>query len=547
MRIPHITVPLALAALVLGISAPSPARAAGTTLPQQGFDSMLVDEAHGQVFVDGPSPAGTSSLVVLNADGTLKSTVPGEQGARGMALDNGTLYVARCNPNHASTPPATGVIDAIDTATLTRTDSFPIAISVTDPIQQQFCALAIAGGRLWYAAGDQPGNLTAVDLAAPHTQHSYGSFGAEAFAATPGDPSTLVALSGSRAVQLDVSGATPTGTEFQVASASQIAVDDSGTILYVQSFDGIHSYSLQGGTALDVYPAGGQVSNEAISGDGGLVVEGLFGGVRLFHGDSPDTPFGSITIANGIVGLALSDDGKELYAVTAGDFGSTIYHIHGPALPAPQLTVKASTGSISYLQRVRLTAHLGGSHGSAVVSFYAVPYGGVAHLIGSGEVGAAGNVSIISPQLKRNTRFYVTYAGDDTTASGTSPAVAVTVHAIAKAKLLGAYGRSGAYHLYHYTTACPSRGSGCPVVVGSVTPNHAGRLLTFQLQIHTASGWRTIASARFKLNSRSIATARWVYGSSSIIGHQLRARVVFPADADHGGDVSPWRYLEITR
>jgi len=80
-----------------------------------------------------------------------------------------------------------------------------------------------------------------------------------------------------------------------------------------------------------------------------------------------------------------------------------------------------------------------------------------------------------------------------------------------------------------------------------VTPNHAGRLLTFQLQIHTASGWRTIASARFKLNSRSIATARWVYGSSSIIGHRLRARVVFPADADHGGDVSPWRYLEITR
>lgn len=542
----------ALATLAIGLGGQAAASAAlGTALPLQGVDSIVIDQAHGQVFVSGDSPSGTTSLLVANADGSLKTTVSDEQGARGMALDGGTLYVARCNPNHSSPAPTTGVIDVIDTATLARIDSFPIAIAPSDPQAQGVCNLALAGGRLWVAAGTDPTGLTAVDVAAPHAQHSYDvAVNAGAYAAAPGDPNTLVAIESttpSRVVSLDVSGATPTGTASYITQATQIAVSDDGATLFAQSFDGIHAYSLPDMTELGIYPAGGQISGEAVSGDGSLVVEALFGGVRLFHGGSFASPFATIAIANGITNVALSTDGSDLYAATAGDLGPTLYHIHGPALPAPKLTVAVSKRNVSYRQRVRITVNLAGTHTNRVVDVYQVAYGGSARLIGSGAVDAEGNLSIISPRLAKNTRFFATYAGDATSASATSAAAAVTVHVIARLSLLGSYGHSGPYRLYHYTSACPSRGSGCPTFVGSVIPNHAGHLLTFLLQRHTSSGWRTIAKARFKLNSNSIAAARWVYSSSSIIGQRLRSRVTFAADADHGGDASPWHYLEITR
>jgi hypothetical protein len=370
-----------LATLAIGFGGQAAASAAvGTALPLQGVDSIMIDQAHGQVFVSGDSPSGTTSLLVANADGSLKTTVPNEQGARGMVLDGGTLYVARCNPNHSSPAPTTGVIDVIDTTTLARIDSFPIAIGSSDPQAQEVCNLALAGGRLWFAAGTDPTGLTAVDVAAPHAQHSYdvAAVNAGAYAAAPGDPNTLVAIestSPSRVVPLDVSGATPTGTPSYITRATQIAVSDDGATLFAQSTDGIHAYSLPDMTELGIYPAGGQISGEAVSGDGSLVVEGLFGGVRLFHGGSFASPFTTITIANGITNVALSSDGGDLYAATAGDFGPTLYHVHGPALPAPKLTVATSARNVSYHQRVRITVHLAGTHTNHVVDVYQVAYG----------------------------------------------------------------------------------------------------------------------------------------------------------------------------
>jgi hypothetical protein len=336
---------LAVAVLAVGgLGATSAVAAVGTVLPLQGVDSIVIDQAHGQVFVSGPSAAGTTSLVVANADGTAKTTIPHEQGARGMALAGNDLYVLRCNPNDTATPPTTGAVDVIDTTTLTRIDSFSVAITGgTDPRFTELCGMALAGGRLWIVAGDQPSGLSAVDVAAPHAQHDYvGSacgcpIDPASVWAAPGDPNMLLASVNTNPSQvgvIDVSKSTPTGTVFNITYAEQVVASDDGSTLFAESLDGIHAYSASDGSELGVYPSGPvnlNLSGEAVSGDGSLVVDGRLGGVLLFHGGSFTNPFKTIPIANGITTVALSGDGSDLYAATHDDIlGAILYHIHDP-------------------------------------------------------------------------------------------------------------------------------------------------------------------------------------------------------------------------
>src|SRR5207244_8901076 len=103
-----------------------------------------------------------------------------EAGAAGMVVDGNTLFVARCG--HAA-------IDVIDTATLTRTGSIPIAAGLSGT-----CRLAVAGGRIWYASSDSPGPLGSVTITAPHTEASYPSLGnvmGPLFATSPTDTDLL--------------------------------------------------------------------------------------------------------------------------------------------------------------------------------------------------------------------------------------------------------------------------------------------------------------------------------------------------------------------
>jgi predicted regulator of Ras-like GTPase activity (Roadblock/LC7/MglB family) len=68
-----------LAALVLalvGSTATAAASVAGTTLPLAGFSHMVVDGAHGHVFLTGA--AADSKIVVRNTDGTAAGTITSE-------------------------------------------------------------------------------------------------------------------------------------------------------------------------------------------------------------------------------------------------------------------------------------------------------------------------------------------------------------------------------------------------------------------------------------------------------------------------------------
>ncbi len=188
------------------------AQAASNTAPLARTHSIVVDAANNQVFISGArDDASQSSLFVMNADGTFKQEIAGETDAAGLALDGSSLYVGRCAAGPDSTH---GIVDVIDTNTLTVTESIPIALTPNADVGP--CNLAIAGGRLWYSPGDQWQNLAAVDLASPHTQHTYNvgpSIYGEQFATSPTDPNLLMVadqdLSGTNVYKYDVSADTP--------------------------------------------------------------------------------------------------------------------------------------------------------------------------------------------------------------------------------------------------------------------------------------------------------------------------------------------------
>ena len=96
-----------------------------TKLPLVGFNMMLTDHAHRQVFVTG-TPTANSSMVVLDYRGNILKEIEGLFGASGMALDrkNHILYVAL---NTAA------AIAAIDTDTLTETNRWLLDTDVQCP------------------------------------------------------------------------------------------------------------------------------------------------------------------------------------------------------------------------------------------------------------------------------------------------------------------------------------------------------------------------------------------------------------------------------
>ena len=71
---------LTVVAVVLAVPAEAAAGQLAVRLPLQSAHTVLVDAPDGLVFVSGPSPKGTSSLVAVNTDGTLKAVVGDEEG-----------------------------------------------------------------------------------------------------------------------------------------------------------------------------------------------------------------------------------------------------------------------------------------------------------------------------------------------------------------------------------------------------------------------------------------------------------------------------------
>jgi hypothetical protein len=206
-----------------------------------------------------------------------------------------------------------------------------------------------------------------------------------------------------------------------------------------------------------------------------------------------------------------------------------------PGLLDSKPTLQASATKVKYGRSVRLTAHLPAfdDASNTELTIYQTPSGGTKTALVSGPVDENGDLTIVV-RPERTTTYVAEWEGDDRYAPGASLIRKVRVQVVVTTTLAGYYGRSGAYKLY--------RPGADPRVTGKVAPNHAGMKLTFWLQVRFGGRWEFIGTPRFRLGPRSSVT---VILQNPPSGYAFRIKGVFPADSDHLGGASSWKYFRV--
>ncbi|HEY0387742.1 MAG TPA: hypothetical protein VGC71_04835 [Gaiellales bacterium] len=519
------------------------------TLPLASAHSLLVDDAHQHVFVSGVPSSGTGGLLVLDRQGTVVATITDEAGASGMALDGDTLYVARCN---------VGLIDTIDTETLTRTASLPV-----HPGPSGSCALAVAGGRIWYSH-DQWGYLTSMDEAAPHAVTEYTGFGliyAPGFAANPSKPGRLLVgetdSEPGSVWSLDVSTHTPSvigTTEGSTLDGRAMRLTSDGAFGFFSSDEvDLSNFEV---TRQYAGPRGLQPVDIAVTDDDGYVAgagvdDGGHGRVYVYKRGA-DAPVRSWDMGDFFSGAARfrigfgSDDSlfmvswDPVYETRPVQFQALSHATSQPTT----IGLQTSRRTVTAGRRVRLSAQLGAWGSNHTVQFYATPLGRNQRLIGSATIDRNGTASILV-KPKRQTIYTAAWTGDASYAAAVSPNQRVNVRVAMTGKLSNYSSTSAGYRIYPYTSRCPTSGRHCPVYTTEVSPNHAGKVVLFRLQVATASGWRLIGAGKAKLSARSRARAIVPY-TAAARGHRFRIAAWFGGDSDHLGNHTRWARFTIS-
>ena len=104
------------AGLVMAGSNQPASAAAPVSLPISSYYQMVVDAAHGHIFISQGS-SSQDGILVTDLSGQVVTTITGQPGVVGIALspDGSTLYAA-----------VSTAVDAISTSTLTQTASYPV-------------------------------------------------------------------------------------------------------------------------------------------------------------------------------------------------------------------------------------------------------------------------------------------------------------------------------------------------------------------------------------------------------------------------------------
>jgi fibronectin-binding autotransporter adhesin len=137
---------------------------------------------------------------------------------------------------------------------------------------------------------------------------------------------------------------------------------------------------------------------------------------------------------------------------------------------------------------------------------------------------------------------------NDAPAPSSSPPESVEPETELQGALLGSYATtSQGARVYHYSTTCGSpEGTGCPVYVVQVTPDHQGQRLEFVVQQQISGTWTTIVSGDELLDVKSRASYTFTYTDDSIVNQPLRISATLGSDGDHAEASSPWSYFGIT-
>ncbi|HET7429016.1 MAG TPA: hypothetical protein VFJ66_06170 [Gaiellales bacterium] len=481
---------LGLLAVTAGTASATAATVSTTTLAIKGFRAMVVDPASHHVFISGDPYQQNSAILVLHADGSPAGSISGESGAGDMVLSGGKLYVARCG---------WGMIDVIDTTTLTKVDSITASVGGA-------CHLGLAGGRLWYGTTDQWNTLTSVTVDAPHTVATYPSIGSiyqPRFLGDPSHPDRLyMTEDGSSPPNLwvlDVSTATPTVVqELRMESWGDVddwALTPDGSTLYVAagapySLLALHTSDL---SAAGTYPTGPYPSAVDLSPNGSHVT----GGVDLGSDNVQQFPIGnavpdlSVDTADQTTqftpsgAVRYSENGSLIFAVTEDTYG-TIDELHVvSALPASGMTITATPKTVSLGGSVNVGGHLtlpaGAVQSGHTVHVYATAPGGVEAELGTTTTNSFGNWYYAVPGPLTGGTWTVRAAFDGETAyapSSASTTVAVgnpppslTVTADHAAIVIGKHvaitAHLGAWHSNDIVSIYRSTNGGAPELAAS--------------------------------------------------------------------------------
>ncbi|MFC3573621.1 hypothetical protein ACFOZ0_10135 [Streptomyces yaanensis] len=165
---------------VIGPGAADSYAASDVPLPIAHFAHLVVDAAHGHLFISGG--AGTDGILVTDLDGGNPTTISGEPGATGLALsdDGSALYAAL---------PDQDAIAAISTDNLTESARYGTGADTRPD------SLAVAGGTLWFGYGTAgAGGIGSVDRAGTVSlRQDSGSWAARPVLATTPTPSGVLA------------------------------------------------------------------------------------------------------------------------------------------------------------------------------------------------------------------------------------------------------------------------------------------------------------------------------------------------------------------
>ena len=520
--------------LAISTGLASTAGAAPTTLPLTSFNDMVVDAQNEHVFVTGG--LADQSVVVLDFQGNIITTIGNQNGAAGLVLDetSSTLYVALRGSRE---------ISRISTTSLTELGRFSVAPAAPPR------ALALAAGRLWISGCGDESDFASITPAGEDLRHHDGA--CLLLAASPTDPGVLTAgqLGGSSVTVYDVTGAEPTKTVsgplpgdfgYGGGNLQDLAVSADGLrVLPAAGFPYFHqALSMTDLARVAKYDSSAYPNAVAVSPDGRYVA----GGVYDYYGtDVYIFPAGSQTASRThafgfdslyVGGLAFSPNGRKVFAIFGASDSAPRFHVLSNRV-LTALTLAAPKTTLTHGQSVTITARLTPLEaGSQQVSIYATPYGGTKTLVKRGRVDSAG-VLRATVKPKKKTTYTATFNGDVAHEAATAKALVVAVRVIARTALAGGYGTSGRDRLYRLGQAVQQ--------TGTVEPNHSGKSLRFVAQRRVNGAWKTIATARFRIGRSGSATAFFNAASRG----SYRSRNEFAGDADHVGNVSPWRYFRV--
>jgi len=334
---------------------------AGTQLPlvadgwPAAYADLVVDAHHGHVFVSGGR--GTTGIVVADLAGQLVASVPGEQGASGLALsaDGSTVYAALTDSDSVA---------EIDTGTLTERGRYDLGAD-TCPDD-----LAVAGRGVWfsYGCGQDGGRIGALELppgGSPMVSLDQGGTWYDPPLLASGRPggAVLVALEYRAApptvTSFDVSGGTAAvraSTPLDAGAGHDLALTPDGTRVAVSTYNSwgtsmlstadlspVDSYDTPYLSQSVAYAANGQFAGGAAD----LAVDAYaIGENRKVWTFAED--FGGSGLS--VHALAWAPDGRRLYAVSTSDDARTpVLRV----LAAPPIETFLSADLLTWPVRVR--------------------------------------------------------------------------------------------------------------------------------------------------------------------------------------------------